>query len=108
MYDGLVIQAIRRRSLDRARHRAFGKLDPGPDIHVDDADDLEHLLRAEVLGERVVEALERSVPVGVGGTGEGLRIAERRPLGLGVKLGLHHAVSVSILARGMPAARAAW
>ena len=34
----------------RARHRALGKLDPGPDVHVDDdADDLEHLLRAEVL-----------------------------------------------------------
>ena len=37
-----------------ARHRALGKLDPRPDVHVDhDADDLEDLLRAEVLGERV-------------------------------------------------------
>ena len=44
-------------SIRRARHRALGKLDAGPDVHVDDdGDDLEHLLRAEVLGERVVEA----------------------------------------------------
>jgi hypothetical protein len=35
-----------------------------------------------------VEALERSVPVGVGGPGEGLGVAERRLLGLGVKVGL--------------------
>jgi hypothetical protein len=35
-----------------------------------------------------VEALERSVPVGVGGTGECLGVAERRLLGLGVKVGL--------------------
>jgi hypothetical protein len=35
-----------------------------------------------------VEALERRVPVGVGGTGERLGMAERRLLGLGVKLGL--------------------
>jgi hypothetical protein len=73
----------------RGWHRALGKLDPGPDIHVDDdGDDLEDLLRAEVLGERVVEALERRVPVGVGGTGERLGVAECRLLGLGVKLGL--------------------
>jgi hypothetical protein len=73
----------------RAWHRALGKLDPGPDVHVDDdGHDLEDLLRAEVLGERVVEALERPVPVGVGGTGKRLGIAERRLLGLGVKLGL--------------------
>jgi hypothetical protein len=78
-----------RQSSDQARHRALDKLDPGPDVHVDDdADDLEHLLRAEVLGERVVEALERRVPVGVGDTGESLGIAERGLLGLGVKLGL--------------------
>jgi hypothetical protein len=51
-------------------HGALGKFDPGPDVHVDhDADDLEDLLHAEVLGERVVEALEGRVPVGVGGTG---------------------------------------
>jgi hypothetical protein len=63
-------------------HRALGKLDPRPDVHVDDdADDLEELLRAEVLGERVVEALERRVPVGVGGAGERLGIAKRRLLG---------------------------
>jgi hypothetical protein len=43
---------------------------------------------AEVLGERVVEALEGPVPVGVGGTRERLGIAERRLLGLGVQLGL--------------------
>jgi hypothetical protein len=73
----------------RAQHRALGKLDSGPDVHVhDDGDDLEHLLRAEVLGERVVEALKRRVPVGVGGAGERLGVAERRLLGLGVKLGL--------------------
>jgi hypothetical protein len=30
-----------------ARHRALGKLDPRPDVHVDhDADDLEDLLQA--------------------------------------------------------------
>jgi hypothetical protein len=70
-------------------HRALGKLDPSPDVHVDDdADDLEHLLRAEVLDERVVEPLERRVPIGVGGAGERLGVAERRPLGLGVKLSL--------------------
>jgi hypothetical protein len=35
------------------------KLDPGPAVLVDDdADDLERLLPADVLGERVVEALE--------------------------------------------------
>jgi hypothetical protein len=76
-------------SIRRARHRALGRLDPGPDVHVDDdADDLEHLLRAEVLDERVVEALERRVPIGVGGAGERLGVAEGRPLGLGVKLSL--------------------
>jgi hypothetical protein len=70
-------------SIRRARHRALGKLDPGPDVHVDDdADDLEQLLRAEVLDERVVETLERRVPIGVGGAGERLRVAERRTLGL--------------------------
>jgi hypothetical protein len=36
-----------------------------------------------VLGERVVEALERRAPVGVGGAGERLGVAERRLLGLG-------------------------
>ena len=62
---------------------------PGPDVHVDDdGDDLEDLLGAEVLGERVVVALERRVPVGVGGAGERLGTADRRLLGLGVKLGL--------------------
>src|SRR4051794_22936897 len=72
-----------------ARHRPLGKLDPGPDVHVDDDGDyLEDLLRAEVLGERVVEALERGVPVGVGDAGERLGVAERRLFGLGVKLGL--------------------
>lgn len=77
------------KSSGRARHRALGKLDPRPDVHVDDdAHDLEDLLRAEVLGERVVEALERRVPVGVGSTGERLGIAERRLLGVGLKLGL--------------------
>jgi hypothetical protein len=79
----------RRQSSGRARHRALGELDPGPDVHVDDdADDLEHLLQAEVLGERVVEALERRVSVGVSRTGESLGVAERRLLGLGEKLGL--------------------
>ena len=52
-------------SIRRARHRALGKLDPGPYVHVDDdADDLEHLLRAEVLDEGIVErwnAASRSV-----------------------------------------------
>jgi hypothetical protein len=43
---------------------------------------------AEVLGEHVVEALERRAPVGVCGAGERLGVAERRLLGLGVKLGL--------------------
>jgi hypothetical protein len=72
-----------------ARHRTLRKLDPRPNVHVDhDADDLEDLLLAEVLGERVVEALKRRVPVGVGGTGERLGIAESRLLGLGVELGL--------------------
>jgi hypothetical protein len=76
-------------STRRARHRALGKLDPGPDVHVDDdGDDLEHLLWAEVLGERVVEALKRHVPIGVGDAGERLGIAERRLLGLGMKLAL--------------------
>ena len=42
----------------------------------------------EVLGERVVEALKRGVPIGVGNAGERLGVAERRLLGLGVKLGL--------------------
>ena len=41
-----------------------------------------------MLGERVVEALERRVPIGVGDAGERLGVAERRLLGLGVKLGL--------------------
>jgi hypothetical protein len=72
-----------------AWHRALGKLDPRPDVHVDhDADDLEDLLKAEVLGERVVEALERRVLVGVGGAGERLGIAESRVFGFGLKLGL--------------------
>ncbi len=35
-----------------------------------------------------MEALERRVPVGVGSTGERLGIAERRLLGVGLKLGL--------------------
>jgi hypothetical protein len=35
-----------------------------------------------------MEALERGVPVGVGGTGECLGVAERRLLGLGLKVGL--------------------
>ena len=35
-----------------------------------------------------MEALERRGPVGVGGTGECLRVAERRLLGLAGKLGL--------------------
>ena len=79
----------RSSSIRRARHRALGKLDPGPDVHVDDdGDDLEHLLRAEVRSERVVEALERRVLIGVGDAGERLGVAERRLLGLGVKLGL--------------------
>ena len=91
-----------------ARHRALGKLDPRPDVHVDhNADDLEDLLQAEVLGERVVEALERRIPVGVGGTGERLGIAQSRLLGLGMKLGLPPRGQVSIFARGMPASRAA-
>ena len=72
-----------------ARHRALCKLDPRPDVHVDhDTDDLEDLLQAEVLSERVVEALERRIPVGVGGAGERLGIAQSRLLGLGMKLGL--------------------
>src|SRR5215207_2337742 len=55
-----------RYSSGRARHRALGELDRGPDVHVDDnADDLEDLLRAEVIGEGVVEVLECCVPVGV-------------------------------------------
>jgi hypothetical protein len=79
----------RRHSSGRARHRTLGELDPGPDVHVDDdADDLEHLLPAEVLGERVVEALKRRVSVGVSRTSESLGVAERRLLGLGEKLGL--------------------
>ena len=78
-----------RYSSGRARHRALGKLDPGPDVHVDDhAHDLEDLLRAEVIGEGVVEALECCVAVGVGSAGQCLGVAERRLLGLGVKLGL--------------------
>jgi hypothetical protein len=72
-----------------ARHRALGKLDPRPDVHVDhDADDLEDLLQAEVLSEPVVEALERRAPVGVGGTGKRLGIAQSRLLRLGMKLRL--------------------
>jgi hypothetical protein len=62
------VRRRQRQTSGKARHRALGKLDPGPDVHVDDdGDDLEDLLRAEVLGERVVEALERRVLVGVGG-----------------------------------------
>ena len=46
------------------------KRDPGPAVLVDDdAGDLEHLLPADVLAERVVEALEPRVPIGVGGPG---------------------------------------
>jgi hypothetical protein len=41
-----------------------------------------------------VEALERRVPVGVGGTGERLRIAERRLLGVAVKLSLRQGVDL--------------
>ena len=54
-----------------------------------------------------MEALERRVPVGVGDTGERLGIAERRLLGLGVKLGLPPRGQGVDLARGMPASRAA-
>jgi hypothetical protein len=44
----------------RARNRGLGKLDPCPDVHVyDNGDDLEHLLRGNALGQRVVEALKR-------------------------------------------------
>jgi hypothetical protein len=68
---------------------------------------LEDLLRAEVLGERVVEALERRLPVGIGAAGERLRIAEGGLLGLGVSSVSHHAVRVSIFTRGMPASPAA-
>jgi hypothetical protein len=83
--DSVVVQG----SSARARHRALGKLDPGPDVHIDDdGDDLEDLLWAEVLGERIVESLERRGPLGVGYAGELLGVAERRLLGVGVKLGL--------------------
>ena len=60
-----------------------------------------------MLGERVVEALERRVPVGVGDAGERLGVAERRLLGLGVKLGLPPRGQRVDLARAMPASRAA-
>jgi hypothetical protein len=91
-----------------ARHRALGKLDPRPDVHVDhDTDDLEDLLQAEVLSERVVEALERRIPVGVGGAGERLGIAQSRLLGLGMKLGLPPRRQRVDLRPGMPASRAA-
>jgi hypothetical protein len=54
-----------------------------PEVHVDDnGDELEHLLRGEVLGRRVVEALKRRVRIGVGGAGERVGVAERRLLGL--------------------------
>ena len=92
----------------RARHRSLGKLDPSPDVHVDDdGNDLEDLLRVEVLGEPVVEALERPVSVRVGGAGKRLAIAERRLLGLRVKRRLPPRGQRAILARGMPASRAA-
>jgi hypothetical protein len=54
-----------------------------------------------------VEALERRVPVGVGGTGERLGVAERGLLGLGVKLGLPPRGQGVDLGPGMPASRAA-
>ena len=94
----------------RARHRALGKLDPSPDVHVDDdADDLEHLLRAEVLDERVVESLERRVPIDVGRAAERLGVAERRPLGLGVKLSLPPCgQGVDLGPRDACTSRAAW
>ena len=75
--------------LKPTRRCSLGKLDPCPDVHVDDdGDDLEDLLGAEMLGKRVVEALECRVPVGVGGAGERLGVPERCLLALGVKLGL--------------------
>ena len=61
-----------------------------------------------MLDERVVEALERRVPIGVGGAGERLGVAERRPLGLGVKLSLPPRGQGVDLGPRDAASRAAW
>jgi hypothetical protein len=72
-----------------ARHRALGKLDPHPDVHVDhDADDLEDLLQAEVLGSLVPRAPTGMWRSSASTTCSPLGIAESRLLCPGVKLGL--------------------
>src|SRR6185312_7316037 len=68
---------------------AFGELQPGPDVHVDDdPDDLEDFVGGEVLGEGVVPGTEVAGGGGICDAGDGLGIGKRCAGRVAVEVGL--------------------